>query len=217
MDVPILSLNLGLPKIIGQWHGQDVLSGFDKQPVDHESVFVSSMGIEGDGQVDLENHGGADKAVYAYPAIHWPWWQKEKQLACRPGLFGENLTLGALDETNVHLGDRFSWGDVILEISQPRAPCYKLGVYTHRPELPSVMTVSGRCGWYFRVLQEGNVSLRGMLTRVVCADAPSVRDAFAAVFTAKSDFDLLQRIHAAPAISPAWQQQVEKRLRAAQC
>ncbi|GAA0525465.1 MOSC domain-containing protein YiiM [Rhizomicrobium palustre] len=215
MNVPILSLAIGQPKPLGVWRGEEVLSGFDKQPVTEEHVFVTATGIRGDGQADLENHGGADKAVYAYPALNWPWWENEKRLACRPGLFGENLTLGEVDETNVYLGDRFSWGDVILEVSQPRAPCFKLAMYTGRPEIPAAMTLSGRCGWYFRVVQEGEAPSRGALTRLVCTESVTVRDAFSYVFTPKPDVVMLERIKHAPGISDAWLYQVSKRIAAA--
>lgn len=215
MTATLISLNIGMPKVLGLWRGQEVLSGFEKLPASEPSVFVSKTGIVGDGQADLENHGGEDKAVYAYPASNWPWWENEKQLACRPGLFGENLTLGDLDETRVHLGDRFAWGDAILEVSQPRAPCFKLGIYTGRPDLPAVMTLSGRCGWYYRVIQEGNAPSSGVLSRIVCTDTPTIRDAFTAVFVAKPDLAMLQRIKLVQALSPAWYHQVDKRIAAA--
>jgi len=214
MTATLISLNIAMPKRLGMWHGEEVLSGFDKQPVSVASVFVGKTGIVGDGQADLENHGGEDKAVYAYPAVNWPWWESEKQLACRAGLFGENLTLGDLDESQVHLGDRFAWGDAVLEVSQPRAPCFKLGIYTGRSDLPAVMTLSGRCGWYFRVTKEGAAPSSGVLSRIVCTDAPSVREAFTAVFAPKSDMMMLQRIKLAQATSPAWCRQVDKRIAA---
>ena len=214
MTATLISLNIGLPKIIGSWHGASVLSGFDKHPVTSGTVFVSKTGIRGDGQADLDNHGGADKAVYAYPVLNWPWWESEKQLPCRAALFGENLTLGDLDETNVHIGDRFAWGEVVLEVCQPRAPCFKLAVYTGRADLPQAMTLSGRCGWYYRVVNEGTAPATGALTRIVRADAPSVKEAFRAVFAKIADHALLYRIKEAPALSEAWQHQIDRRLTA---
>ncbi len=212
MTATLLSLNIGLPKIIGNWRGAAVLSGFDKQPVASDTVFVAKTGIRGDGQADLENHGGVDKAVYAYPVRNWLWWETEKQLLCRAGLFGENLTLGDLDETNVHIGDRFAWGGVVLEVCQPRAPCFKLAVYTGRADLPQAMTVSGRCGWYFRVVEEGTAPATGALTRIVRAEAPSVREAFDAVFARAPNHVQLMRVKQTPALSEAWQHQVDRRL-----
>lgn len=215
MEIALLSLNVGMPKVIGRWHGEDVWSAIGKEPVPHETVFVGKTGIEGDSVADHKYHGGEDMAVYAYPAVNWPWWQKELQLACRPGLFGENLTLDTLDEKNVHIGDRFSWGDAVLEVSQPRVPCYKLGVYTDKLELAQKMTRSGLCGWYFRVTKAGSAPSKGTLTRIVCADAPTVWEAFTAVFARDIDLFLLQRIQRCPAVSGAWQRQVDKRIAAA--
>lgn len=212
MNLTLVSLNVALPKVIGRERGEDILSGIDKQPVSG-MVFVRNMGIDGDGQADLENHGGTDKAVYAYPVANWSWWEREHGLSCRPALFGENLTLSGGDETDVHIGDRFAWGDAVLEISQPRAPCSKLGIHTGRSEVPNVMTLAARCGWYLRVVKEGAAPASGVLERIVESDSPSVRDSFAAVFVAAPDLGLLQRIHAAPALSQAWQKRVIKKLR----
>ena len=212
-DFELLSVNVGLPKPLGLWRGEPVLSAFDKRAVTAATVMVRSAAIDGDGQADLEVHGGVDKAVYAYPTANWPWWERQHQLACRPGLFGENLTLGGGDEDSVHIGDRFAWGDALLEVSQPRAPCFKLAMYTARPEIPHAMTASARCGWYFRVLQEGAAPVCGTLIRVQASECPTVRQTFAALFWAAPDVGVLQRIHAAPALAAAWRKQVAKRIR----
>lgn len=214
MELELVSLNIALPKVVGQERGEDILSGIDKRPVTTGAVFVRNMGIEGDGQADLENHGGTDKAVYAYPTIHWSWWEREHGLPCRPALFGENLTLSGADEAQVHIGDRFAWGEVVLEISQPRAPCFKLGIHTGMSGAPNVMTQAARCGWYLRVVKEGMAPASGTIRRIVESDAPSVRDTFAAVFMARPDLSQLQRIHATTTLSQAWQKQVVKKLRA---
>ncbi len=207
-------MNIALPKVIGQEHGEDVLSGIDKQPVTERTVLVRNTGIEGDGQADLENHGGTDKAIYAYPTANWPWWEREHGFSCRPALFGENLTLFGADEAEVCIGDRFAWGDVVLEISQPRAPCFKLGIHIGVRDAPNMMTQAARCGWYLRVVKEGEAPASGMIERIVESDSPSVRDTFAAVFVPRPDLSLLQRIHASPSLSQAWQKRVIKKLRA---
>jgi MOSC domain-containing protein YiiM len=212
-EFELLAVNCGLPKVLGHWHGEPVLSAFDKRPVSAATVMVRSLAIDGDGQADLEVHGGIDKAVYAYPASNWPWWETEMQLACRPGLFGENLTVGNSDEEAVHIGDRFAWGDVVLEVSQPRAPCFKLAMFTKRAGCPHAMTASARCGWYFRVLQEGSAPVCGKLTRVHESGSPTVKQAFAAVFWTAPDLGALRRIHEAQALAAAWRKQVAKRIR----
>ncbi len=208
----LLSVNIAQPKVIAVINGEAVLSGIGKEPVTVPSVFVGPTGIEGDGQADLENHGGVEKAVYAYPVENWPWWEAEHQLSCRPASFGENLTLSGADETEVHIGDRFAWGDAELEISQPRAPCLKLGFHTGMMEAPQVMTLSGRCGWYLRVTRPGRAPTTGELVRLSVSDSPGVRESFLAIFSPKPDLTLLRRIHEAPALSPAWRKRAAKKL-----
>jgi MOSC domain-containing protein YiiM len=209
----LLSVNVAMPRLLATIQGEEIYSGIAKRPVASEAVMVRTTAIDGDGQADLEVHGGIDKAVYAYPAANWPWWVSEKHLACVPGIFGENLTLGGADESDVHIGDRFAWGEALLEISQPRAPCFKLGLHTARADVAPAMTLSGRCGWYFRVLREGAAPVQGELERVLESDGPSVRDAFVAVFSPRPDMALLRRIHASPALSAAWRKQVAKKSR----
>ena len=209
----ILSVNIGLPAVIGTANGEPVLSGIAKRPAEAESVFVRRLGIDGDGQADLEVHGGVDKAVYAYPSEHWPWWQAEKQLVCAPNSFGENLTLFGGDESDVRIGERFRWGEAILEISQPRAPCFKLAIHTKRADVPQAMTLSARCGWYLRVIAEGEAPARGAtLERITAGDGPTVREAFAAVFSRKADREVLRRIHEAPALAAAWKLSIDRKI-----
>jgi MOSC domain-containing protein YiiM len=213
--ISLVSVNIGLPKIIGTAHGEPVLSGIDKRAVAADEVFVGLTNIVGDGQADLEVHGGLDKAVYAYPSEHWPWWAREKELVCAPATFGENLTLAGADENEVRIGERFLWGDALLEISQPRAPCFKLAIHTKRPDVPQAMTLSARCGWYLRVIAEGTVPARGAaLVRVAPGQGPTVREAFAALFSTAFDLAVLRRIHAAPALSEAWRLALDKKIAA---
>lgn len=216
MELPVLAVNLARARVIGTVHGEPVLSGIDKKPVADEAVFVGAMGIAGDEQADLTVHGGADKAVYAYPSEHWAWWENEHGLACGPGTFGENLTLRGGDETAVAIGDRFRWGDAILEISQPRAPCYKLSIHAARPDVPPLMTSSARCGWYFRVLVEGNAPSRATsLSRIAQSGAPSVRETFRALFDRSLDERTRVRVHDAPRLAESWRRGVAAKLRRA--
>jgi len=213
--ISLVSVNVGLPKIIGTVHGEPVLSGIDKHAVTADEVFVGATNIAGDGQADLEAHGGLDKAVYAYPSDHWPWWTREKTLPCAPATFGENLTLAGADENEVRIGERFRWGGVLLEICQPRAPCFKLAIHTKRPDVPQAVTLSAFSGWYLRVIEEGIAPVRGAtLVRVAPGNGPSVREAFVALFSTAYDLDTLRRIHAAPALSEAWRQALERKIAA---
>jgi MOSC domain-containing protein YiiM len=205
MNLRIRSVNIARPRIIGAWNGEPVLSGIAKSPVAADTVLVGKTNIDGDGQADLSVHGGHDKAVYAYPSSHWPWWEREKHLACGPATFGENLTLEGVDENEVTIGDRFRWGDAILEVSQPRAPCYKLAIHTARPDAPQLMTLSARSGWYLRVIAEGAAPSRGAtMERIAESAGPSVREAFAALFDPRISTEERRRVHDTPALAAAW-------------
>ena len=213
MNLRILSVNIARPRIIGMWQGEAVLSGIAKTPATADTLFVGLTNIDGDGQADLSVHGGPDKAVYAYPSAHWPWWESEKHLACGPATFGENLTLEGANENDVAIGDRFRWGGAILEISQPRAPCYKLAVHTARPDAPGLMTLSARCGWYLRVIAEGAAPARdATMERIIESDGPSVRDAFRALFDPRISTDARRRVHDTPALAQAWRRGVAAKL-----
>lgn len=136
---------------VGEW-----TTGFFKQPLSG-SVFVSETNVEGDGQADLVHHGGVDKAVLAYAAGHYPSWETELGVQMPNGAFGENLTIEDLDERNVCVGDQWEIGSVVLEVSQPRQPCWKLSRRWNNKLLPKLVVSNGRTGWYFRVLQVGNI------------------------------------------------------------
>ncbi|HSM95076.1 MAG TPA: MOSC domain-containing protein [Rhizomicrobium sp.] len=189
-----------------------MLSGIAKRPLDRDRVHVDRLNIDGDGQADLTVHGGPDKAVYAYCASHWPWWEAEHHLACKPGTFGENLTLESGDETEICIGDRFRWGDVEMEVAQPRAPCFKFAIHTRRDNAAPLMTVSGRCGFYLRVIREGFAPVENAaLERVHASGAANVREAFFAVL-GKTSEDSLRRVLEAGGLAKNWASAVERRL-----
>jgi MOSC domain-containing protein YiiM len=208
MRLRLLAVCVGLPRVIATTQqGEAVLSGIAKAPVQDDRVFVGRENIEGDGQADLRVHGGRDKAVYAYPADHWPWWTREHGLACMPNTFGENLTLEGADEDDVAIGDRFRWGDALLEIAQPRAPCFKLALHA-RDDIPARMTVSARCGWYFRVVDVGFAPVNGELVRERDTGGPSVRETFVAALHPKAPESSRVRVRAAADLSPAWKRMI---------
>ena len=173
-------MNVAEPRVAGEHLGAPLRSAFQKRPLIATTIAVGSLGLAGDGQADLENHGGPERAVYAYSADNWPWWEKEKSFACAPGTFGENLTLQGADDDRVRIGDRFAWGEAELEVSQPRTPCFKFQRFSGRPDASALMTVSGRCGWYFRVLRQGIASTGGHMVRVAEGTGGSVREVFLA-------------------------------------
>lgn len=136
---------------------QPYQSAIDKTGVEGP-VAIERTGLAGDAQADRQNHGGIDKAVLAYAAAHYDDWQRElPQHAWRPGGFGENLTIEGLDEMVVCLGDVYRIGDVMLEVSQPRQPCWKLCLRWQLPDLVKRVVATSRCGWYLRVRQTGTL------------------------------------------------------------
>jgi MOSC domain-containing protein YiiM len=217
MDLRIVSVNVARPRLIARLDGEAVESAIGKIPVEAESVFVGRINIEGDAQADLTVHGGADKAVYAYPVDHWPWWQS-KGFETVPATFGENLTLVGASEDDIHIGDRFRWGDTVLEVSQPRGPCYKFAIHTARADAPQLMTISARCGWYLRVLEEGGAPAAGsLMTRVSMADGnPSVGEAFRAMYHPRIPRELRQKVHDTAPLAAAWRAGLASRLQKAE-
>lgn len=213
MKLSLLSVNVGVPRVIAVLNDRPVLSGIAKNPVTETRLHIGKTNIEGDAQADLSVHGGTDKAVYAYPTANWPWWEKEHGLACVPATMGENLTLEGASEDDVAIGDRFRWGDAVLEISQPRAPCFKLALHTERDDVPAIMTVSARCGWYYRVVTEGDAPTRGgMLTRVETSGGPTVRETFRALFDRHVSPEICAQIRDVPQLAEAWRRGLTKKL-----
>jgi MOSC domain-containing protein YiiM len=161
----LISVNVGLPREV-TWKGKIVSTGIFKQPVS-ERVMVRSLNLDGDGQADLTVHGGLDKAVYVYPFEHYDYWRGELPQTELPlGIFGENFTTTGLTEADVNIGDRFGIGTVKLMVTQPRMPCYKLGIRFGQPDMVKRFLTSRRTGFYFRVLQEGEVGVGDTLELV---------------------------------------------------
>lgn len=205
-----------MPAPLGQWQGEDIISGIRKTPVSGGGVAVRATNIDGDGQADLTVHGGPDKAIYIYPSDHWPWWKAQAQFEAGPASFGENLTVRGSDEHAIRIGDVFQWGSAKLEVSQPRAPCFKFTMLTGREDMAGRMTVSGRTGWYVRVLETGEAPTHGVLTRIATNEAmPTVHEAFVAVYHPRVYNDVIEKVLAAPALSRAWRGGLLRRLKAA--
>ena len=160
MKHTLVSVNVGATKIIGHRNGRAVRSAIGKSPIAADVVFFNRNGVAGDQQTNLFLHGGTGRAVCAYDAGHWPWWRTEKGLVCAEGSFGENLTLIGLNEDRVCIGDQIAWGEVILEVTQPRGPCANLDVHHGQVGIAHAITRSACCGWYMRVLREGKAPTR---------------------------------------------------------
>ena len=151
----LVSVNVGRPRTI-EWLGRKVRTGIFKAPVAGK-VAVGTLNLDGDGQADLRVHGGKDKAVYAYPAEHYRGWSAELGRSLPYGQFGENLTLAGLTEDEARIGDRYGIGSVLLEVSQPRTPCFKLGIRMEDDAFPQRFLESGRSGFYLRVAAPGTL------------------------------------------------------------
>lgn len=152
----ILSVNVSLPKEI-DFEGQKVTTGIFKEPVEGR-IMLRTLNLDGDKQADLTVHGGVDKAVYAYSIEHYEYWRKVfPNIEMPNGMFGENFTVEGLMESEVSIGDVFQIGSSKVIATQPRMPCYKLGVKFGRMDVLKKFLASGRSGIYFKVLEEGEV------------------------------------------------------------
>ena len=208
MEMKLLSVNISQAKTV-MYHGRQVASGIYKEPIEGR-VRVGRLTIEGDRQVDFRVHGGADKAVYAYPHEHYALWQEELgRDDFTFGQFGENLTTQGLLEDAVHIGDRFRVGDALLEVSQPRIPCYKLAMKMGDNTIPKRLIESQRCGFYFRVIEEGEIGAGDRIERDV--DDPirvSVQYIYNLYFNDKNNKDEIARMLDHPKLSGEWKKQL---------
>jgi len=152
----LISVNVGLPQDV-VWRGKTVTTGIYKQPLEGR-VALRKLNLDGDRQADLKVHGGEDKAVYGYPIEHYGYWKKELPGRELPtAIFGENFTTEGLLEDSLFIGDRFSVGTAEVVVTQPRLPCYKLGIRFQADEMVKRFLSSGRTGFYFAVIREGEV------------------------------------------------------------
>ncbi len=208
MEARLLSVNVGMP-VTEEYRGETVLTGFRKRPV-AGSVALRRTNLEGDRQADLQFHGGRDKAVYLYPARHYRWWEQQLGRALSFGAFGENLTVDGLDETAVRIGDILRIGSATLQVSEPRIPCFKLAMAMQAGEDFSARFLhSGRCGFYLRVIEEGEIAAGEGIARLrTDADAPTVLAFIAATQWPGRTASALRRIARAPDISEAWRARI---------
>ena len=161
----LISVQIGRPRKI-KWRRKMVTTGIFKEPVAGR-LRLRRDNLEGDEQADLRVHGGRDKAIYVYPSEHYAFWRAELvDVPMTYGMFGENFTTEGLDETTVCIGDRFRIGSALVQVTQPRVPCYKLAVRFGRPDMPQRFHASGRCGFYLAVLEEGEVGAGDVWERI---------------------------------------------------
>jgi MOSC domain-containing protein YiiM len=209
----LLSVNVGLPREI-EWKGRMVRTSIFKEPVSGR-VKVTNLNVNGDQQSDLAVHGGIDKAVYVYPSEHYVFWRKELPGAELPlGMFGENFTTeGSLDDQTVFIGDRFRVGSAEFVVTQPRMPCFKLGIRFGQPDIIKRFLHSGRNGFYFAVVQEGEVGA-GDAIELLARDQNGITVAeIVNLYSADAgNQDLLRRVSELSALPESWRDYFRKRL-----
>ena len=203
----IVSVNVGMPKD-AIWKGMPVTTGIFKEPV-AGSVSIKKINLIGDGQADLAVHGGPEKAVYGYPSEHYRYWREElSEVSLSWGNFGENLTTEGLDEYALCIGDHVRAGSAVLMVTQPRMPCYKLELRFHRDDMIKRFLKSGRTGFYFSVVEEGEVEA-GSEIEVVHQDSNrvTVADILNLYLRQTGDGSLLQRAVDLAALPQSWKTQ----------
>ena len=212
----ILSVNVGLPKEVS-WQGKLVTTGIFKETV-KGPVMLRTLNLDGDQQADLTVHGGVTKAVYAYPSEHYGYWRTELPGVDLPwGMFGENFTTEELLEENVYIGDRFRVGETELMVTEPRMPCYKLGIKFGRADIIKRFLVSRRTGFYFAVVRGGMVGAGAPIELIGRAQQEiSVADITRLYAFEQDDLKSLRRAIKVEALPQSWkgyfQHQLDKQI-----
>jgi MOSC domain-containing protein YiiM len=214
----LVSVNVGLPRDV-IWHGTNVTTGIFKEPVQGR-ITLRKLNLDGDRQADLVVHGGKDKAAYCYPVAHYDYWRRELPGRDLPlGIFGENFTTDGLTESSVHVGDQFSIGSAEVVVTQPRLPCFKLGLRFQMDDMVKRFLASGRTGFYLAVLREGEVGVGDPMTVTVQdPNAISVSE-ITRLYVAKrynhDDLATVQRALQVRALPEMWKQYFRERLQKA--
>src|SRR5271156_2482648 len=201
----LLSVNVGLPRDI-PWQGKRVHTGIWKESVQGRRM-VRRLNIDGDGQGDLKGHGGEQRAVFVYQIESYRYWQG--QLSWHDyeyGQFGENFTVQGLADDQVCIGDRYRIGDAVFEVTQPRVTCFRVGIRMNEPRMAALLVAHHRPGFYFRVLQEGEVGASDDILEIT--DGPeriSVAEVDALLYLPGHSREQLERALRIPALSKGWQ------------
>lgn len=208
----VVSVNVGLPRTV-RWRGRDVTTGIFKRAVEGR-VPVRRLNLDGDRQADLAVHGGAAKAIYAYPLEHYGFWREQLGEELRFGAFGENLTVDGLPlEHEAAVGDRFRVGSAQLVVTQPRLPCSKLGLRFGRPDMVKRFLASGRTGYYLAVDVEGDVGAGDRVERLGRDPARIPVGEITRVYASdRDDRATLERLVALEALPEEWRRYFEQRL-----
>jgi MOSC domain-containing protein YiiM len=211
-DMTLISVNVGLPRIVMS-NGDPVSTGIFKEPVAGR-VMLRTLNLDGDRQADLSVHGGPSKAVYVYPSEHYDYWKHELPGMKLPwGMLGENFTTTGLFESELNIGDKFQVGSAIVMVTEPRMPCYKLGIRFGRSDIVKRFLASERTGFYFAVLQEGEVGA-GDGIQLIEASKRSVKvsDITQLYTREKHNIALLRRAIEVEALPDSWKNYFQHRL-----
>ena len=208
----LISVNVGLPQVVIS-NGDAVSTGIFKEPVAGR-VMLRTLNLDGDRQADLSVHGGPSKAVYAYPSEHYEYWKRELPEMKLPwGMFGENFTTEGLFESELNIGDKFHVGSAVVMVTEPRMPCYKLGIKFGRPDIVKRFLASERTGFYFAVLQEGEVGASDSIDPIERSkDSVKVSDITLLYTREKRNVGLLRRAMEVEALPESWKSYFQHRL-----
>jgi MOSC domain-containing protein YiiM len=211
-DMKLISVNVGLPRVVMS-SGDPVSTGIFKEPVAGR-VTLRTLNLDGDRQADLSVHGGPSKAVYVYPAEHYEYWTHEfPEMKLPWGMFGENFTTAGLFESEVNIGDKFRIGSATVMVTEPRMPCYKLGIRFGRSDIVKRFLASERTGFYFAVLHEGEVGAGDTIELIEGSkDSLRVSDITALYTHEKHNVGLLRRAIGLAALPESWRSYFQHRL-----
>ena len=203
-SLKIVSLNVSLPKTV-EFRGHNVSTGIYKEPVQGK-IKLKTLNLDGDKQADLTVHGGPDKAVYAFPSESYPYWQEQyPDLNMTWGMFGENFTTEGLFEDQANIGDEYQIGTAKLAVTQPRMPCFKLGIRFGKGDVIKKFFAHQKSGIYFKVLEEGEVE-SGDEIKLIRRDGNNVtvQDVMRTYGEEKDHLDLIQRAIKIDALPEGW-------------
>ncbi|MEJ8544783.1 MOSC domain-containing protein [Brevibacillus borstelensis] len=208
----LVSINAGKPQTV-MHKGKEVSTAIWKYPVT-ERRFLDWEQLDGDGQADRRFHGGKDKALMVYSYDHYPFWEEKLGQKLAPAAFGENLTVSGLDESTVAIGDIFQLGEAVVQVSQPRQPCFKLDVRLQRSDMVSLIQQTGYSGFYLRVLETGFIG-QDMEFRLLEKSSHNVTVAFInqIKYHEKDNLEAIRRILAAKELADSWRPSLEARLK----
>jgi len=205
----VVSVNVGRPRVV-EWYGREVTTAIFKEPVAGR-VLASDVNLAGDEQADRRVHGGRDKAVYAYAVEDYRWWSERLGRELGPGTFGDNLTTAGLDLTTSAIGDRWRVGGTLLEVAQPREPCFKLGIRMGDAAFVDRFAEARRPGAYLRIVEPGDLAAGDRIS-VIPADGPTLR---LVELVGDATPDVLRRIADDERVPDGWRRAARRALRGA--